>query len=138
MIKSRAPLPRGRRLRLRAAATPRAALLATAGSPAQTGAASSGRPARQPTPPPPTSTADCNSVTTCYTPQQLQVAYGITPLLDRGINGSGETVVLPELAESQLNPPDVTDIPQDMAAFDNMFRLPAARMLDITTRSPDR
>src|SRR5260370_366611 len=133
MIKSRAALPRGRRLRLLAAAIPLAALLATACSPAQTGAASSARPARQPTPPPPTSTADCNSVTTCYTPQQLQVAYGITPLLDRGINGSGETVVLPELAESQLNPPDVTDMRQDMAAFDNMFRLPAARMRVITT-----
>ena len=56
------------------------------------------------------STADCDSVTTCYTPQQLQAAYGIRPLLDRGINGRGETVVLPELAESQLNPPLVTDM----------------------------
>jgi subtilase family serine protease len=86
------------------------------------------------------STADCDSVTTCYTPQQLQVAYGIRPLLDRGINGRGETVVLPELAESQLNPPQVTDMRQDMAAFDSMFRLPAARMRVITTlagaRSP--
>src|SRR6266568_4413273 len=139
MIKSRAAVPRCRRLRLLAAAMPLAALLATACSPAQTGAASSG-PARQPTPPPPSSTADCNSVTTCYTPQQLQVAYGIKPLLDRGINGRGETVVLPELAESQLNPPDVTDMRQDMAAFDNMFHLPAARIRVITTlagaRSP--
>lgn len=75
MNKSRAAVPRGRRLPLLAAAMPPAA-------------------------PPPGSTADCNSVTTCYTPQQIQVAYGITPLLDRGINGRGETVVLPELAES--------------------------------------
>jgi subtilase family serine protease len=37
-------------------------------------------------------------VTTCYTPGQIQVAYGIRPLLDRGIDGRGETVVLPELA----------------------------------------
>jgi len=74
------------------------------------------------------STVDCHSVTTCYTPQQLQVAYGIKPLLDRGINGRGETVVLPELAESQLNPPLVTDMRQDMAAFDAAYRLPAARM----------
>src|SRR5215472_5913975 len=51
------------------------------------------------------STADCNSLTTCYTPRQLQVAYGIRPLLDRGINGRGETVVLPELAESRLTRP---------------------------------
>ena len=140
MIKSRVAVPRCRRLRLLAAAIPLAALLATACSPAQTGAASSGGPARQRAAPPPSSTADCNSVTTCYTPQQLQVAYGIKPLLDRGINGRGETVVLPELAESQLNPPDVTDMRQDMAAFDNMFRLPAARIRVITTlagaRSP--
>jgi subtilase family serine protease len=79
-------------------------------------------------------------VTTCYTPQQLQVAYDVRPLLDRGINGRGETVVLPELAESQLNPPLVTDMRQDMAAFDRLFHLPAARMRVVTTlagaRSP--
>ena len=86
------------------------------------------------------STADCDSVTTCYTPQQLQVAYGVRPLLGRGINGLGETVVLPELAESQLNPPGVTDMRQDMAAFDSLFHLPAARMRVVTklagARSP--
>src|ERR1700683_1281115 len=147
MIKSPAAVRRARRLRLLAASMPLAALLATAcspaqpgvaSSPAQTGIASTGGPARPspappPAAPPPSSTADCNSVTTCYTPQQLQVAYGIKPLLDRGINGRGETVVLPELAESRLNPPDVTDMRQDMAAFDNMFHLPAARMRVVTT-----
>jgi subtilase family serine protease len=46
----------------------------------------------------------------------------------RGINGRGETVVLPELAESRVNPPLVTDMRQDMAAFDSLYRLPAARM----------
>jgi subtilase family serine protease len=138
MIKSHPAVPRRRRLRLLAVVMPLAALFATACSAAQTGAASSG-PARQPTAPPPSSTApppsstaDCNSLTTCYTPQQLQVAYGIKALLDRGINGRGETVVLPELAESQLSPPLVTDMRQDMAAFDNMFHLPAARMRVVT------
>jgi subtilase family serine protease len=138
MIKSHPAVPLRRRLRPLAAAMPLAALLATACSAAQTGAASSG-PARQPTAPPPSSTApppsstaDCNSLTTCYTPEQLQVAYGIKALLDRGIDGRGETVVLPELAESQLNPPLVTDMRQDMAAFDNMFHLPAARMRVVT------
>jgi subtilase family serine protease len=112
---------------------PLAALLATACGPAQTGVASSGGPARRSAAPPPSPAAGCNSVTICYTPQQLQVAYGIKPLLDRGINGRGQTVVLPELAESQLNPPDVTDMRQDMAAFDSLFHLPAARMRVITT-----
>ena len=41
--------------------------------------------------------------------------------------------MLPELAESQLNPPDVTDMRQDMQAFDNMFHLPAARMRYVIT-----
>jgi subtilase family serine protease len=89
------------------------------------GATASARPAASA---PGGSTADCDSVTTCYTPRQLQVAYGIKPLLERGINGRGETVVLPELAESRLNPPEVTDMRQDMAAFDAQFHLPAARM----------
>jgi subtilase family serine protease len=140
MIKSRAAVPRGRRLRLLAAAMPLAALLVTACGPAQTGVARSGGPARQSAARPPGSTADCNSVTTCYTPQQLQVAYGVKPLLDRGINGRGQTVVLPELAESQLNAPLVTDMRQDMAAFDRLFHLPAARMRVVTklagARSP--
>jgi len=133
MITSRAAVPRGRRLRLLAAAMPLAALLATACSPAQTGAASSSGPARQPAAPPPSSTGYCGPGRTCYTPQQLQVAYGVKPLLDRGIDGRGQTVVLPELAESQLSPPSVTDLRQDMAAFDDVFHLPAARMRVVTT-----
>jgi subtilase family serine protease len=78
-------------------------------------------------------TADCNSMTTCYTPQQLEVAYGVQPLLQRGIDGSGETVVLPELAETQLNPPHVTDLRQDFAAFDRLFHLPAPRLKVVST-----
>jgi hypothetical protein len=75
----------------------------------------------------------CDPGTTCYTPAQLQVAYGIKPLLDRGIDGRGETIVLPELAETRLDPPLVTDLRPDMAGFDHLFRLPAARMRVVTT-----
>ena len=82
----------------------------------------------QPASAPPGGTADCDSVTTCYTPQQIQVAYGIKPLLDRGIDGRGETVVLPELAEPALNPPLVSNMRQDMTAFDHEFGLPTARL----------
>src|ERR1022692_57426 len=78
-------------------------------------------------------TGDCDSLTTCYTPHQIQVAYGIRPLLDRGIDGRGQTVVLPELAESQLSPPAVSDIRQDMARFDSLFGLPAARLRVVTS-----
>jgi subtilase family serine protease len=83
--------------------------------------------------PPPRSTADCASVATCYTPQQLEVAYGVQPLLKRGIDGRGETVVLPELAETQLNPPQVTDLRRDFAAYDRLFRLPAPRLKVVST-----
>ena len=52
---------------------------------------------------------------------------------DRGIDGRGETVVLPELARTQPDPPSVTDLRQDMAGFDGLFHLPAARMRVVTT-----
>jgi subtilase family serine protease len=57
------------------------------------------------------------------------VAYGVAPLLSRGIDGTGETVVLPELAESPGSHGVVyTDIRQDLAAFDRMFGLRAAKL----------
>lgn len=77
--------------------------------------------------PPNASTAECNSIATCYSPQQIQVAYGVTPLLARGIDGRGETVVLPELAYPVANLP-VSDLRQDMKKFDVLFGLPAAKL----------
>ncbi len=130
-------IKRDRRLRMLAVAMSVAALLATACGPVQEaaagGATASGTARPSSASPSPSSTGVCGSGVTCYTPQQLQVAYGVNPLLDRGINGRGETVVLPELAESQLNPPLVTDLRQDMAAFDGLFHLPAARMRVVST-----
>src|SRR5215831_8717311 len=79
------------------------------------------------------SAADCVAAHTCYTPQQLEIAYGVQPLLEHGIDGRGETVVLPELAESQLAPPEVTDLRQDFAAFDHLFHLPAPRLRFVST-----
>jgi subtilase family serine protease len=73
-------------------------------------------------------TGDCDSVTTCYTPQQIRVAYGIQPLTLRGFTGRGETVLLPALAEDKLSPPLVSNIRQDLAGFDAMFHLPAPRL----------
>jgi subtilase family serine protease len=113
-------------------------LLAAACGPAQTAAtgAATGRGTAHPSPsasPSPSSTADCDSTATCYTPQQLEVAYGVQPLLQRGINGRGETVVLPELAETQLNPPQVTDLRQDFAAYDRMFHLPTPHLKVVST-----
>ncbi|MGB9112280.1 MAG: S53 family peptidase [Acidimicrobiales bacterium] len=99
----------------------------SAADPATTASASS-KPARS-------STADCSSLATCYTPHDLQVAYGILPLLDRGINGRGETIVLPELAEPQF-PLPTSDIRQDLAAFDKLFGLTRANLRSVTTLAP--
>ena len=72
-------------------------------------------------------------MTTCYTPQQFEAAYGVQPLLQRGIDGRGETVVLPELAESRLSPPQVTDLRRDFLAFDHLFHLPAPHLRFVST-----
>ena len=102
---------------------------------AATGAATAHGTARPSSPasPSPRSTAECSSVATCYTPQQLEVAYGVQPLLRRGVDGRGETVVLPELAEPRLSPPLVTDLRQDFAAYDRLFHLPAPRLKVVST-----
>jgi subtilase family serine protease len=102
------------------------------GSPVSPGSSASSSVSR-PQAEPAGGTGDCDSVATCYTPQQIEVAYGVQPLMQRGIDGRGETVVLPELAETQLNPPQVTDLRQDFAAFDHMFHLPAPRLKVVST-----
>jgi subtilase family serine protease len=81
----------------------------------------------------------------CYAPVLFRVEYGIQPLLDRGIDGRGETVTVLAVAPSPgapspsatvAPPPGVTaasDIRQDLAAFDGMVRLPTARIQVVTT-----
>jgi subtilase family serine protease len=60
------------------------------------------------------------------------VAYGVAPLLRRGIDGRGETVALAELAQTPASP-GATDIRQDLAAFDTKFGLPRASLHVVTT-----
>lgn len=52
-----------------------------------------------------------------YTPQQIRDAYGVTPLLQRGITGKGQTVVL---IESFGDP----TIQEDIDAYSQRFNLP--------------
>jgi DNA-binding PadR family transcriptional regulator len=108
--------------RLRAAAG-----LAAAGMLLAAGGCSSPSPAR------PAGLADCLTQARCYAPHQFRVAYGIQPLLDAGIDGRGQTVVLVENAAiTPAPPPTVTDIRQDLADFDSRFGLPAARIQVLT------
>src|SRR5580658_9964323 len=53
----------------------------------------------------------------CYSPRQLQTAYGLTPLLNAGYNGTGQTIVI---IESFGGPTIVADL----QAFDAAFGLP--------------
>jgi subtilase family serine protease len=103
-----------------------------------------GTGATAPAPSPPGAVAaDClASRPPCYAPRLLRVAYGIQPLLDRGITGRGQTVVLPEFPPSAAGSPSkfpgsqvpvVTDIRQDLARFDALFGLPAARLQVVNT-----
>jgi subtilase family serine protease len=70
----------------------------------------------------------------CYTPQQFRSAYNIQPLLDRGVDGRGETVsVIVFAADPATPPPVVTDIRQDLATFDTLFRLPPAHISIVNT-----
>jgi subtilase family serine protease len=86
---------------------------------------------------------DCLLADSCYAPHQYRVAYGIQPLLDRGIDGRGETVTVVDpypsprapagQPRSRKLPPLATDIRQDLAEFDSEFRLPAARIQVVTS-----
>jgi len=76
----------------------------------------------------------------CYTPMQVRVAYGIQPLLDRGITGRGQTIVLPEFPPSPTGSRSAlvkmlasSDIRLDLARFDTLFGLPVARLQVVNT-----
>ncbi|GLY89463.1 S53 family peptidase [Actinoallomurus iriomotensis] len=88
--------------------------------------------------PPESAATDCDSLATCYTPRRLRVAYGIQPLLDRGIDGRGRTIMVPALGVRQpASSPKVSDIRQDMHRFDDLFGLPAVRLKIDTTLAGD-
>jgi subtilase family serine protease len=67
----------------------------------------------------------------CYSVRAFRTAYGISPLLARGIDGRGRTVVIVGWLASTA--PPVSNIPpsnifQDVAAFDNYFHLPSIHL----------
>ncbi|HEX4472090.1 MAG TPA: S53 family peptidase [Nocardioides sp.] len=56
----------------------------------------------------------------CYSPAEIQKAYGVTPLLNRGKDGSGRTIVI---VDAYQNP----YIAADLATFSSTFDLPTAQ-----------
>jgi subtilase family serine protease len=71
----------------------------------------------------------------CYSPQQFRIAYGIQPLVARGVDGRGQTVVLPELYPKP-GTVATSNVRQDLAFFDRRFGLPDVR-LQVITRLAD-
>jgi subtilase family serine protease len=68
----------------------------------------------------PLTTAQCQAKyhVACYQGPQLQVAYNLGPLFSRGINGTGETIVIVDSYGS----PTIT---RDLATYDAQYGLPA-------------
>jgi subtilase family serine protease len=61
----------------------------------------------------------------CYAPRQFRVAYGVQPLVNRGIDGRGRTVVVlePTVPSPTLG---ATFIQQDLSRYESRFGLPVA------------
>jgi len=57
----------------------------------------------------------------CYSPNQIQQAYGFSPLLHRGIDGTGRTIVIVDAFQDPY-------IQSDLATQDATFGLPAANL----------
>jgi hypothetical protein len=69
----------------------------------------------------PGATSDCLAQAVCYTPLEFRVAYGAQPLVQRGIDGRGQAVVLIELPS-----PGSTSLREDIARYDSRFGLQTA------------
>ena len=63
--------------------------------------------------------SDCLAQGTCYSPLDFRIAYGVQPLVQRHVDGRGQTVVLLELPS-----PAATNLQQDIASYDARFGLP--------------
>ena len=68
----------------------------------------------------PPTTADCETAfqVACYEPGQIQTAYNLQPLFQRGVTGRGQTIVIVDSFGSPT-------IRNDLKVFDQTFGLPA-------------
>ena len=60
----------------------------------------------------------------CYSPQEIRQAYGLTPLINKGYTGAGQTIVI---IDSYGSP----TVQSDLATFDADFGLPAPPSLKV-------
>jgi subtilase family serine protease len=60
----------------------------------------------------------------CYTPQEIQQAYGYSGLLSSGVDGSGKTIVIIDAFQNPY-------ITTDLSIFDSTFGLPAPNFTQI-------
>jgi subtilase family serine protease len=74
--------------------------------------------------PPTTVFCEQNFKISCYEPAQIQRAYNLGPLLRRGIDGRGQTIVIVDSFGSPT-------IRHDLAVFDKTFHLPAPPSLKV-------
>jgi subtilase family serine protease len=72
--------------------------------------------------------SNCGSTVTCYSPQAFRTAYNIAPLLARGIDGQGRTILIPDPADVRSDQA-VTNIFQDLSAYDTYFHLPPVKLM---------
>jgi subtilase family serine protease len=72
----------------------------------------------------------------CYSPQVVRAAYGISPLLAKGIDGRGRTVIIVAWLASATPGPKSTNIFQDVSAFDSYFHLPPVKLTVVPGTAP--
>jgi subtilase family serine protease len=104
------------------AAATACALIGSAGmanaSPGRAGGSAPGRGLAAASPPPTNAECRARFGVTCYSPRQLQRAYGLGPLYAKGYDGRGRTIVI-------VDPFGSPTIGSDLAAFDRGCGLPA-------------
>jgi subtilase family serine protease len=73
--------------------------------------------------------ADCLVQAHCYSPLAFRTAYGVEPLVDRGLDGRGQSVVLIEFSQPV---PQATNLREDLARYDARFGLPPVSVRVVT------
>ncbi len=73
----------------------------------------------------------------CYSVQAFRNAYGISPLLKRGIDGRGRTVeIVAWLASTAPHSSATSNIFEDVSAFDSYFHLPPVKLTVVPGTTP--